>query len=108
MFIPDIYCHCMEAIRYSSDANKWLDFVILVDELVFMKACALAQEAIDSYWDGHYECYGDALAYYLDQLEEPYILLAHDCDNETDEYEEWWQKTLDWIFKSCHVSYLEE
>ena len=108
MFIPDISCHKMKAIRYFSKTNKWLDFVILVDESIFRQACVLAQQAIDSYWDGHYECYGDALNYYLGQLNAPYILIAHDCDNETDEYEDWWRKILAGIFMFCHVEYLED
>ena len=65
MFIPDIFIHGMDAIRYSSEG---VEFIVLVDYNHTDKAYEELQIAIDAYDDGHYETRKEAIEEYMNPI----------------------------------------
>lgn len=95
IMFPSIYVGGYVGMRYAGIDNGWIDFVVLVP-----KGCEDADKvikAMDAFWDEEYECYGDA-------IEEAFpndIILFHDSDDESEEYEEKWEEMLsgiDWFW----------
>lgn len=82
----------MKAVRWYSDTNQWIDFIVVVpDEYLPFTAKAVGK-AMDAYWnDDSIECYGDAVEDNLRQSNIPYLIFFHDSEREDDEYEERWE-----------------
>lgn len=107
MFLPDISADKFTAIRYYSELNPWIDFVVFVEKDREDEAMEKLQMAIDAYWDGHFECYGDAVHDILHEAKIPYILSSHDPDDESDEYSWWWRVHMARIEQEMGMKYLE-
>ena len=70
-------------IRYFSEMNPWIDFVVFVAEKSkdIVKDCIM--RTMDAFWDNDYECYGNLLLYNLSKSGlkcDDYYILHYDED----------------------------
>ena len=88
------------ALRKWSWMNPWIDFTVFVPANKVDEAEEALSKAYNAYWDGDYECYGDAIDEYLseavDRYEIVYIDDIGDYDSDRDdgdnpEYERWFK-----------------
>ena len=84
----------MVNLRWFSDTNKWIDFVVSTPEVFKDEATTAVHDAMDAYWDDEFECYGDAVKCFMRDAAIPYVGIYHDADDESDEYEKKWEALL--------------
>lgn len=90
ILLPDVSNKGFVALRYFSDMNTWIDFVIFVRKSDIKTVDKQVSQAFDDYWDEKFECYGDALDHYIKCDN---IIIYYNGD-ESDEYEEAWENML--------------
>jgi len=94
---PHLSCMGFCGERFFSQMNPWIDFVVLYDPSEYDRGyiCKTVEKALDAFWDGEYECYGDAVEVELMSAGiVKYMMVYHDSEDESAEYEEQWEK---WI-----------
>lgn len=79
-------------VRYYSTMNAWIDFVVYAPETAIQHVTKAIRKAMNAYWEGEYDCYGDALENALKNTTA--FIVYHDADNEDDEYERAWEAML--------------
>lgn len=84
----------MVGVRYWSDSNQWLDFVIIVNRADAARVAKIVNESMNEYWDGFWDVYGDAVERGLRDAGIKYAAIYHDSENESDEYEKAWEGML--------------
>lgn len=85
--------------RWYSTQNPWMDAIFLVDPKNVDEANKLANSAMDSWWDDDEGLgYGDAIELALKDAGIDFKSVYHDSDDESDEYEEAWEKYLDTLY----------
>ena len=94
MEFPTIMSRGFAGIRYKSCMNPWIDFVVVIDNGSLLKTAAEIDEAMTDYWDGKYDTYGDAIRY---GVTGKYIVICHDSEDESDEYEEEFEQMISGI-----------
>lgn len=90
---PHIATVGFSGVRYFSLMNPWIDFVVLFDESQYKVDTIVdsISAAMESYWDGDEECFGDAVYCCLDVWGvQHYAILFHDTEDESGEYEDRW------------------
>lgn len=93
MNFPNISTQGLVGIRYFSDINPWIDFVVFVkQEAVGITASEIA-EAMDEFWlsTDNSECYGDIVER---KISSNYLIIFHDDEDESWEYEEAWENMV--------------
>lgn len=99
-YFPKINVKGKEIIRYYSLTNLWMDVIIVVDLQYAEKAKMALSEAIEKYWESDdldAFCYGDFIDMQFKEDGIPYLVVYHDPNDETLQYEEAWNlfiKTL--------------
>lgn len=96
---PGFSCVGLSGVRYFSIMNPWIDFVVLFDDSQYTSGTisGAIHDSMALFWEGDtYECYGDAL---YDNMRnewgvQHFMILFHDSENESEEYEEAWEKWL--------------
>ena len=90
----------LEAVHWFSWANTWIDFVVICTPDDKERVVELVDKAMDDWFDNPdiYGGYGDAVEYWLKDEEIPYKIICHDSEDESDEYEEFWNKILSQLF----------
>lgn len=58
----------MTGIRYFSESNPWIDFVVLVDDEAKTDAKVAIARAMDTFWEDGDICYGDAVYAEMNKL----------------------------------------
>ena len=94
---PDISCPGMSGLRYYSDLNPWIDFVVLFDAEKYDRqlVTALIDDAAAFFWDDDESCYGDVVEQYLRQGGvDSFVMLYHDSFDESWEYEQAWEEHI--------------
>lgn len=89
-----ISCAGMAGFRHFSIMNPWLDFVVLTPKNYAEAARNIIHEAMDAYWDYEYECYGDAIEGLFIKYVVPFVIVFHDSEDESAEYEAEWEKLI--------------
>lgn len=95
MEFPTVEANGMYGFRFYSNMNPWIDFVVLVPRTIKDSAYVILRHAIEAYWNDIYECYGDAIEDKLDKREIPYVVIYHDSNNISDEYEHRWEAMVE-------------
>lgn len=85
----DIHFSGVLALRWYSIRNTWMDCVVFVPEAQATTATALIQQAIDEYWSGVFETYGDAIETTLAKYSIPFAIKYYDEKAGTNAEEEW-------------------
>lgn len=90
---PDVFGK--ELIRYCSDLNPWIDFVVIVDPENKEKAEKIIESSMIKFWkEDNYDPYGDIIERELASNEIACEIIYHDSDDVNDEYEEAWEKYI--------------
>ena len=93
MNFPDFRTKEVVGIRYFSSTNTWIDFVVFVHHSSVRKTAVEIMAAMNTFWEGSiYETYGDALEH---TISSPYLILYHDSEDISKEYEEKWERFID-------------
>ena len=98
---PSIMSEGTSIVRYYSDINQWIDFVVVFNNAMYSRTSIeqIVDHAMDSYWDegskDYYQPYGDVVKKALvDHGVERFLIVFHDTDNESDEYEDAWEEFI--------------
>ena len=83
-------------IHYSSETNIWIDFLVIVPNRFVDDAKTAILKAIGDLWNKENcdKCYGNIVEHYLNDLDIPFVILYRSDDEEDEEYENWWNKTV--------------
>lgn len=93
MNFPDFSTKEVVGLRFFSSINPWLDFVVFVRKSSVKKTAIEIMAAMNTFWEGKvYETYGDALEH---TITDPCLILYHDSEDASQEYEEKWERLLD-------------
>lgn len=78
--------------RYYSTMNPWIDFAVYAPKNAVPHITKRIREAMNAYWEGEFDTYGDALEHALRNT--VVFIVYHDADNEDDAYEAAWEAML--------------
>lgn len=96
MLDMDLSFSGMKAVRWYSDTNTWIDFVVVVPDEYLLSAAKAVKMAMNAYWnDDSIEYYSDAVEDNLRNATIPYLIFFHDSEREDDEYEENWEEFVE-------------
>ena len=95
MEFPEVKASNMYGFRFYSETNQWIDFVVLVPRKENSVAYITLRHAIEAYWNFEYECYGDAVEAELDKRKIPYVIIYHDSNDISDDYENRWNAMIE-------------
>lgn len=93
MNFPSISTKGLVGIRYFSDINPWIDFVVFVKKEAVRTTAREIAEAMDEFWLGidNCECYGDIVER---NISSNCLIIFHDDEDESWEYEEAWENMV--------------
>ena len=96
---PDVSMNGMGIARYYSVTNPWIDVLAIVFPKNAVRATEIMDNAMDAWWDDDKgQCYGDVIGDALDVAGIPHHLIFHDSDDESQEYEDAWDKYTDGLY----------
>lgn len=95
---PTINAVGKSIVRHYSITNPWIDFVVIVEPCDVNDAEIAIDAAMDEFWDGDFETYGDAVEHRLRNAGIKYEIVYHDPYDESDEYEVAWEDYLDGLY----------
>lgn len=81
-------------VRYFSELNPWLDFVVIVAPGKQARVMRILSKEMDEYWDQDDLCYGDMVEDALKKAHIRYEIVYHDNNREDQEYEDAWEEYL--------------
>lgn len=81
--------------RYASDLNDWIDFVVLVPTPSQGDESERIIKAMDAFWNREQP---DTYSEYIEEAFPDSIILYHDSEDDSEEYEKKWNETLDSIY----------
>lgn len=95
---PDLNAVGKGIVRYFSITNPWMDFVVIVekDEKEYVRQ--IIYEAMDEYWASDFEAYGDVVERNLTEANISFQIAYHNPQDESDEYEDAWERYLDSLY----------
>lgn len=90
----------LEAVHWFSWINAWIDFVVICVPDDKERVVKLVDKAMEEWFDhpDFYGGYADAVEMWLRRERILYKIICHDSEEESDEYEIFWNKILSQLF----------